>query len=143
MKLAEALILRADLDKSIGELTSRLISNSLVQEGTKPIEDPETLLKELFKKISDHEKLVVKINSANLRVTTEGGLTLTSAIAKRDGLKRLYGILSSVYDTASSAASNNRYSKTEIMSVTTVDAISVRKKMDKVAEQSRKIDVEI
>jgi len=47
MKLAEALILRSDLQKRIEQLRHRLTNNAKVQEGDAPAEKPEALLKEL------------------------------------------------------------------------------------------------
>jgi hypothetical protein len=47
MKLAEALIERADLQKKISEIEERLDRVSKVQEGETPAEDPNLLLKEL------------------------------------------------------------------------------------------------
>ena len=47
MKLAEALILRADIQKRIEQLKSRLADNAKVQEGEKPSEEPKALLAEL------------------------------------------------------------------------------------------------
>ncbi|KAJ1987747.1 hypothetical protein GGI25_004226 [Coemansia spiralis] len=141
MKLAEALILRADLDKSIEQLKNRVVSNSLVQEGTSPAEDPEELLKELHMKLNEYKELVIKINTTNLNAKTSEGLNLTSAIAERDRLQRLHGILSSVSNHANSTT--DRYSKKEILNISTVDVASLRKQVDKVAERRRKIDVEI
>ena len=43
MKLAEALILRADCQKRIAQLKSRLLTNAKVQEGDKPAEAPQEL----------------------------------------------------------------------------------------------------
>jgi hypothetical protein len=40
MKLAEALILRADCQKRIAQLKSRLLVNAKVQEGDAPAGDP-------------------------------------------------------------------------------------------------------
>ena len=40
MKLAEALQERADLNRRIAGLSSRLADNALVQEGERPAEDP-------------------------------------------------------------------------------------------------------
>ena len=40
MKLAEALILRKDLQTRIARIRDRLFANVLVQEGDKPSEDP-------------------------------------------------------------------------------------------------------
>ena len=43
MKLAEALNLRADLQKRIAQLKERLANNVKVQEGDSPAEDPKAL----------------------------------------------------------------------------------------------------
>jgi hypothetical protein len=43
MKLAEALLLRADCQKRIEQLKSRLLGSARVQEGEQPPEDPEKL----------------------------------------------------------------------------------------------------
>ena len=40
MKLAEALQERADLNRSIAQLKSRLEASALVQQGEQPLEDP-------------------------------------------------------------------------------------------------------
>ncbi len=57
MKLAEALQERADLNRAIEQLHSRLDSNSLVQEGETPAEDPNSLKRELD---SSLERLAVE-----------------------------------------------------------------------------------
>lgn len=46
MKLAEALILRADTQKRIAQLKERLLLNAKVQAGDQPAEKPESLLAE-------------------------------------------------------------------------------------------------
>ena len=61
MKLAEALNLRADLQKRIAALKERLIRNAKVQEGDVPAEDPVILLKELDNNIIELEKLIKSI----------------------------------------------------------------------------------
>ncbi len=45
MKLAEALLLRADLQKKTSSLRERIVANAVVQEGDEPREDPKALLK--------------------------------------------------------------------------------------------------
>ena len=47
MKLAEALILRADYQKRLEQLKQRLVRNAKVQEGDSPAENPPTLIEEL------------------------------------------------------------------------------------------------
>ncbi len=65
MKLAEALNLRADVQKRIASLKERLIRNAKVQEGDVPAEDPVVLLKELEGNIIELEKLIKAINKTN------------------------------------------------------------------------------
>ena len=47
MKLAEALSIRADLQRKLSQLDNRLLNNSKVQEGETPSENPIELLAEL------------------------------------------------------------------------------------------------
>ena len=47
MKLAQALVERADLQKRLAQLRRRLLLNAKVQEGEMPAEDPKELLREL------------------------------------------------------------------------------------------------
>ncbi len=42
MKLAEALLLRSDLQKKLASLRERIVANAVVQEGDKPHEAPDS-----------------------------------------------------------------------------------------------------
>ena len=44
MKIAEALLLRADMQKKLASLRERVGNNAVVQEGVAPHEDPAKLL---------------------------------------------------------------------------------------------------
>src|SRR5436190_19015899 len=66
MKLAEALLLRADIQKKIASLRDRIVANAVVQEGEKPNEDPNALLLEATGALADLETLVGRINKANI-----------------------------------------------------------------------------
>ena len=93
MKLAEALNLRADLQKRIAALKDRLIRNAKVQEGDTPSEDPVMLLKELDNNIIELEKLIKAINKTNSSTYIENE-SIADIIAKRDaiGLKLSFQI---------------------------------------------------
>ena len=67
MKLAEALQERADLNRSIQQLESRLSANAITQEGEAPAEDPRDLLAQLDRSIDRLEELTAAINLANSR----------------------------------------------------------------------------
>jgi hypothetical protein len=58
MKLAEALLLRADLQKKVASLRDRIVANAVVQEGDKPHEAPDQLMKEAFGALAELETLM-------------------------------------------------------------------------------------
>ncbi|OMJ09454.1 hypothetical protein AYI70_g10917 [Smittium culicis] len=140
MKLAEALIQRKDLSSDISDLKTRITNNSLVQEGTEPAEDPEALLLQLYDKLKRFESLVSRINYTNA-ITKLDYITLNEALTKRDVLQLTYTNLSSISNHASSTVS--RYSKTEILNKATIDVQKMRKKLDKIAEERRKLETKI
>lgn len=88
MKLAEALLLRADLQKRIEQIEGRLLRNAKVQEGETPAEDPQALLAELSDLVRQLETLMRRINETNAALT-DAGETMTALLARRDCL-RLY-----------------------------------------------------
>ena len=83
MKLAEALLERADLQKRLSQMNNRLRSNARVQEGEKPAENPKELLKELAAMTDRLEYLVAAINLTNSAAKI-GGEPLTCLLARRD-----------------------------------------------------------
>ena len=65
MKLAEALQMRADLQRRISQLSGRLHNNARVQEGERTPEDPDQLLMELEDCFDELETLMARINLTN------------------------------------------------------------------------------
>lgn len=137
MKLATALSERADLQRRITELGGRLNNNAKVQDGEKPSEDPNELLKELNKDFERLEELIARINHTN-NETKSGDMTLTDLIAKRDCLKQKIGIMRSFLNTASEKVS--RYSKTEIRILSTVSVSDLQKEVDGLSKELRETD---
>jgi len=102
MKLAEALANRADLQRRVEQLRGRLQNSALVQEGESPPEDPQELLEETERIVSELERDVRRINRTNLAATlADGETTLTDALARRDALTLRYGNLKTLVSTAS------------------------------------------
>ena len=85
MKLAEALSVRADLQRRISQLKSRLKDSSKIQEGDTPAEDVNDLYKELGDCLTQLEELTYRINHTNMQTVHEGE-TLTRIIARKDML---------------------------------------------------------
>lgn len=140
MKLATALSERADLQKRISELSTRLNNNAKVQEGEKPAEEPKILLEELNRDFVRLEELIARINHTN-NVTEVDGKTLTDYIAKRDCLKQKISIMRSFLDRSSEKVA--RYSKTEIKIMSTIEVADIQKEVDALSKELRETDEKI
>lgn len=139
MKLAEALVLRADLQKRVELLRSRLVESAKVQEGEKPPEEPGMLFRELDQAISQLGRLIPQINRLNLQTQLpDDGRTLTEALTQRDMLTLRQSVLKSVLEGASTKA--DRYSRTEIRYQATVEVAQLRQEYDSLAVQRRELD---
>jgi hypothetical protein len=66
MKLAEALLLRADTQKKLASLQARAQRYAFVQEGERPAEDPQAILLEVEAVATALQRLVYDINRTNL-----------------------------------------------------------------------------
>ena len=140
MKLAEALNLRADIVKRINQLNLRLQCNALVQEGEKPAEAPEGLLKELDELVAQQEELISRINLTNAR-TVSDGKTLTEMISHKDTVRTKIDVLRSFLGEASRTAS--RAMRSEIKIFSTVNVSQLRKQVDALEKDFRETDVKI
>lgn len=138
MKLAEALILRADLQKRAAQLEERLLGNLLVQEGEAPSENPNALLKEWEEVNRALTALLPLIHRTNLQTLLPNGETLTDAIVHRDSLDRQMNLLRRAAKGASERF--NRYSSSELKMVPTVQAGELQKRADDLARQRRELD---
>lgn len=137
MKLAEALQLRADLQKRMGQLSDRLISNARIQEGEEPTEDPVALLAEYEDCAAQLEDLMARINRTNCETRTEKG-TLTELLARRDCLKMRVQTYHGFLQSASSLPRVATRSEIKILSAVSVP--EYRKKEDALSRQLREVD---
>ena len=140
MKIAEALILRADIQKRIAQLKTRLNNNAKVQENEEPAENPELLLTELENLIPQLNDLIVKINRTNT-LSKVDGISLVELIAKKDTLSQKAGILREFIEIASQKV--NLYSTTEIKVFSTVNVSELQKKLDKLSKEIRETDTKL
>ena len=140
MKLAEALILRADLQNRQEQLRERLTNNALVQEGEAPAENPTALLAELAANTAQLESLIARINLTNA-ATQHEGKTLTQLLAQRETMTLHLSILRSLLTAASRTVM--RGSRNEVKIHSTVPVAELRKQADTMAQQLRKLDTSI
>ena len=140
MKIAEALILRADIQKRISQLKTRLNNNAKVQENEEPTENPEFLLTELDSLISQLNDLIIKINKTNT-LSKIDGISLVELIAKKDTLSQKAGILREFIEIASQKI--NLYSTTEIKVFSTINVPAQQKQLDKLSKEIRETDTKL
>ncbi len=141
MKLAEALSIRKDLQKRIQQIGTRIQNNVKVQDGDEPLEKPEELMKELDACLAQLEEIIWRINATNMQTKNADGVTLTQLMARKDVLTMRVGTLRNVFETAS--AGQDRYSRSEIKTVTVIDVKALGKQVDDSSARLRQLDMEI
>ena len=139
MKLAEALSVRADLQRRISQLKSRLKDSSKIQEGDTPAEDVNDLYKELDDCLMQLDELTYRINNTNMQTVHEGE-TLTRMIARKDILTLRISVMR---DVLSHVIENDRYGRNEIKYIRTIDVPAFRKEMDAYAKKLRELDLKL
>ena len=141
MKLAEALLLRADIQKKIASLQARAQKYTVVQEGEKPAEDPNELLRQVTEVAGELHRLVLAINTANLHHTIASGESITEALARRDSLVLHHRVLVGVVDACAKPV--ERYGVKEIRWLVTVDVPNLQRQIDDMAKQIRELNAAI
>jgi hypothetical protein len=141
MKLAEALALRADMMTRLAHLAARAKGNAKTQEGELPSEDATALLAEHDRIAADLESLIARINARNLEIQVEPGLTMTQALARRDVLRIRHKLRNDLADAGS--VTIDRFTRSEIRTVTAVDVRALRAEADAIAQDLRTLDTAI
>lgn len=137
MKLAEALQERADLNRSIEQLRSRLDNNTLVQEGETPAESPSDLKRELDSSLERLAYLIARINITNCQTECDGQ-SLTELIAKKDALTLKISAYRDIVSTASQLAYRAR--STEIKIKPTISVVEWQNEIDRMSKELRLLD---
>jgi hypothetical protein len=140
MKLAEALLLRADCQKRIAQLEQRFIRSARVQEGEQPAENPHSLMAELETATAELTGLIQRINRTNTAIEFDGK-TLADALAERDVLQTKRKVYSTLMNAA--AISQDRYMRTELRYVSTVNVAELQALIDRLARDYRELDARI
>ena len=140
MKIAEALVLRADLAKRLDQLKLRAVRVAKVQDGDTPAEDPDALLAEYEETAQSLLVLITRINLTNA-ATMLGGRTLTAALAERDVL-RLRQVMHQ--DLAKAAAITQTVStRSEVRFRPTIAVSAVQRKADDLSRALRNLDTKV
>jgi hypothetical protein len=141
MKLAEALILRADCQKRFQQLQARILRSAKVQEGDEPAENPTELLAELEGVAAELAALIKKINKTNAATAFSEEQKLADALAERDVLALRWAAYSGLAEAAS--VTQDRYTRSEVKFKSAVNVAEVRKRADALAKSYRELDSRI
>lgn len=138
MKIAEALILRADCQKRIVQLKARLNMSCKVQEGDLPPENVSDLLAEIERVSKELELLVQRINRTNSQTQLADGLTVSDALATRDVLVLKRNVYSELAQTAT--VRQDRFTRTEVKYLSTVNVSDIQNIVDDLSRKFRQLD---
>ena len=141
MKLAEALVLRADTQKKIAQLRQRLERVVKVQEGEIPAEDPASLLRDLEQTLDEQTEWIRKINQTNALTSFDEGLSISDALAQRDRIMQHRKLLGDVLEQAS--IKQDRFSRSEVKYERTVDVVQIQAQVDALSKAYREYDFRI
>lgn len=142
MRLAEALLERADLQKRIEALQSRIVANASYQEGEAPAEDPAELLAECTRALTTLERIVTAVNLTNTAVLTPDGRTLTAALARRETLRAEHSMLVRAADAAAGSW-GRRQMRSELRQLSALPVKELRTRADEIARELRDLDAAI
>ena len=140
MKLAEALSMRADLQKRVAQLKERIKDSAKIQEGDEPCDNVEELYPQMDEALNTLEDLIYRINLTNTQ-TVQNGESLTQLMAKRDVLSMRVKAMTDIVNFVSST--DTRFGRNEVKYIRTVDVNALRKETDTYAKQYRELDLRI
>jgi hypothetical protein len=143
MKLAEALLLRADRNRALAQLTHRIQGSARYQEGEKPPEDAQELVTGASTLLDELEGLIRNINRTNSATVMEDGRTVTDALAERDVLRLRFSLLTSSAEAASGSGQRLgmiRATRSELKFMRALDVKALRQQASAVARRARELD---
>ena len=141
MKLAEALLIRSDMQKKLAQLKGRIRSNVKVQEGDTPSEDPNELMIDASQIITELSVLIERIHRTNAVAKTDKGQSMLTLLVERDTLELRHKLLIDAIEATQTEA--DRYSPREIKWHVMISVASLQKQADDIAMKLRKINIVI
>lgn len=141
MKLAEALLIRADMQKKLASLKLRIEKNIQVQEGEKPDEDPQELMQQAQQINTELHQLISQIQQTNATAKLDDTQSMLAVLIERDRLTERHKIIMSALNKARQL--NQRYSPREIKWLVTIPVKDLQKQADDVSGKIRQVNTRI
>ena len=139
MKLAEALLIRSDMQKKLAQLKGRIRSNVKVQDGDTPSEDPNALMIDASQIITELSILIERIHRTNAIAKTDKGQSILTLLVERDTLEMRHKLLIEAIEATDTEV--DRYSPREIKWHIMVSVAGLQKQADDIAMKLRKINI--
>jgi hypothetical protein len=146
MKLAEALLLRADRNRTLEQLKQRIQVSARYQEGENPPEDARALVSAAATVLDELEGLIRNVNRTNSGTVMADGRTLTDALAERDVLRLRYSMLKVSADAASGAQQQIGYmraTRSELKLMSDLNVRTLREQASDIARRARELDARV
>ena len=146
MKLAEALLLRADRNRTLEQLKQRIQVSARYQEGEKPPEDARDLVAAASAVHDELETLIRDINRTNSGTVMADGRTVTDALAERDVLRLRFSMLKVSAEAASGGLQHTgfmRATRSELKNLRALDVKGLRQQASDVARRAPELDARI
>lgn len=141
MKLAEALLIRSDMQKKLAQLKGRIKANVKVQEGDTPSEDPNELMIDASQLITELTVLIERIHRTNAIAQTDKGQSMLTLLVERDTLEMRHKLLIDSIEATQTEA--DRYSHREIKWNIIVSVASLQIQADDIAMKLRNLNIVI
>ena len=141
MKLAEALIVRADMQKKMLSLKARINSNVLVQDGDLPSEDPNVLMIEANHVAKQLQDLILQIHLTNAQAVLADGRTMVMALVERDSLLERHKLIMGAIENCKREP--DRYSAREIKWKAVIPVASLQKQAEDLSAKIREVNTKM
>lgn len=141
MKLAEALIERAEIQKKNEQLIKRIQDNVKVQEGDSPAENYEALVAEYEENMKRFLELVQRISNTNNKTAFDDKMNISDAIARRDYIGSRIGAYRGIYESAT--IKFDRYNRHEVKFVRCIDVAELQDKINTLSKEYRELDTKL
>ena len=141
MKLAVALMRRADAQRRIEQIKGRLLRNARVQEGDEPAEDLGELQVEFRQIAGELVELIQRINRTNMAAGLNESMTIADALALRDVLRMRQGAYAEL--AVAAVINQTRHSRSEVRFVSAVNVADIQAQADTMAREARQLDERI
>src|SRR2546423_2590556 len=110
----------------------------MVKEGAQPAENPAELIAELEAVARELGLLIKRINRTNSVTLFEGERTVSDVLAERDVLAMRRNLYAGLAEAAT--VQRNRYMRTEVKYVSTLNVAENRKRADALAREYRELE---